>query len=253
MEGIYPMFTKLRDAAKNSFTGPALAIGLGVTTALSSLPANQAFAGEEPTANEYIRKGITDSAQPAERPTKERPYHYMRMDEEAQQKYPYSSIANLEILHGDKLVVLNFIDERSRFSAMQTQVLTQTMTALADTSAAKELMLIDVVVMDKNGKGINLETYELYARDNKLGPNGASIETGFLPYGVAIGDTLTPDGKQGSLFDFALMNGVKTDADLNENAKSIYGMLRVTVKAYNQRHVATLASQPPVFAAANLD
>lgn len=143
-------------------------------------------------------------------------------------------------MNSERLVVLNFIDEKTdgqsnpRFSQMQTQVLQRTLTALAPRSRAKELMLMDIVVRDVQGNAVNWSTYEVFYEENRLGPDGSTRPDALLPYGVAYGEPLNP-GSGSTLFDFALKNGVKNDADLNANAEIISGSIYNVILNYNQK------------------
>ena len=180
--------------------------------------------------------------------TQERPYSYMRFDGETAEQFPDALPLHAMIDNPDKLIVLNFIDERNRFSDMQSQVLRQTLTALAPRSEAKELMLMDVVVRDREGKDFYMSTYSTYYDENNLGPDGAHREDAVLPYGVVWGDPLRDGSDDYTLFDFALMNGVQNDADLNANANAIAGSMYNVILNYNQKKVAALDPDRPTLA-----
>ena len=189
------------------------------------------------TAADYARLGLPV----AEEPTAERPYHYMRFDAQTKAQYPEANPLSALILNSERLVVLNFIDEKTdeqnnpRFSQVQTQVLEQTLTALAPRSETKELMLMDIVVRDVQGNAENWSTYGVFYEENRLGPDGSTRPDALLPYGVAYGEPLNP-GSGSTLFDFALMNGVKNDADLQASARSIFHLLDNTIEQYDQKN-----------------
>lgn len=211
--------------------GVALIMPIGAANAGDYKPApNRSVA----TASDYAEMGIPVP----QAPTKQRPYHYMRFDAKTKAQYGAASPIEALPLNGEKLIVLNFLDESNRFSAIQTQVLEQTLKALAPRSENKELMLVDIAVRDAQGKDLYVADYMAFYNENRLGPNGELIDSTQIPYGVVYGEPLKEGGKR-NLFDFALMNGVKTDADLNANAESIYGMLNITVKAYNRSTAAS--------------
>lgn len=204
------------------------------------------------TASDYVEMGIPVP----QAPTAERPYHYVRFDAKTKAQYPQGGPNDVLPLNGEKLVVLNFLDESNRFSAMQTQVLEQTLKALAPRSEHKELMLVDVAVRDAQGENLYVADYMAFFEENSLPVYKHTLEpeskphtnskpsnhdkiawyghkAAQIPYGVVYGDPLK-DCDERKLFDFALMNGVKTKADLNANANSISGKLYITVYAYNQ-------------------
>lgn len=170
----------------------------------------------------------------------ERPYAYVRFDGQTAEDFPNAIPLNAMIENPDKLIVINFIDEKNRFSAMQSQVLQQTLTALAPRSEAKELMLMDVVIRDAEGNNFYWPFYASYYDENRLGPDGGKREDAILPYGVVWGDPLREGSDDFTLFDFALMNGVQNDADLNANAEGIAGSMYNVILNYNQKKVAAL-------------
>lgn len=185
---------------------------------------------------------------PIQAATQERPYSYVRFDGETAEEFPDATPLMAMIENPDKMIVINFIDERSRFSAMQSQVLAQTMTALAPRSEAKELMLMDVVVRDQTGEDFYWPFYASYYDENNLGPNGARREDAILPYGVVWGDPLRDGSDDYTLFDFALMNGVQNDADLNANAEGIAQSMYNFILNYNQKKLAALDNSRPTLA-----
>jgi len=227
---------------KETFRSAALGLGAlaMVSTVSLGLPTSQAHAQDArpvaaaTTAASYAELGLPA----AQAPTAERPYHYMNFDEQTKAQYPSASPIDALPLNGDKLVVLNFTDESSQYSAMQTQVLKQTLAALSARSQNKELMLVDVATRDTKGNDLYMSEYMAFYDENSLGPNGTTLQSAQLPYGLAYGDPVNENGEYGRLFDFALLNGVKNDADLNANAEGIFGKLNVVVNAYNQKKVA---------------
>lgn len=222
---------------KETFRNAAFGIGAAalVSATSLSLPASQAHADNNArpvaaTGASYAEMGLPA----AQIPTAERPYHYMRFDAQTRAQYPNASPIDALPINGDKLVVLNFIDESNRYSAMQTQVLNRTLAALSARSQNKELMLIDVSTRNAQGNDLYMPTYMTFYDENSLGPNGTTLQGAQLPYGLAYGEPLK-EGGDSRLFDFALMNGVKTDADLNANANAISGTLFGVVQAYNKK------------------
>jgi len=225
--------------SKKTFKSAALGIGaLAMVSAANVGITSQAHAEDaRPVATaaaSYSELGLPA----AQAPTEQRPYHYLRFDEQTKTQYPDARVHDIQpFMASDKLLVINFIDEGSQYSQMQTQVLNHTLKALSAHSQDKELMLLDVVVFDDQDNQIYLADYEVQFQNNELGPNGQALPTAEIPYLVAWGEPLS-EGGNGRLFDAALMNGVKNDADLNENAEAIAGKLFITVEGYNQKKVA---------------
>ena len=167
-------------------------------------------------------------------------YDYLRFDENTARQYPgaHPGDALYYNLQG-RLIVLNFIDnspQGKKYSDMQTQVLQETLSALAPRSQARKLMQIDVVVRDENGNTTPYFTDYRLQREKSTEISGTP-----MPYGVVYGTGLKADSR---LFDFALMNGVQNDADLSANARSIIGSIGVAVDSYNQRQLASLDPAP---------
>ena len=237
---------------KETFRNAAFGIGAAALVSVTSLglPTSQAHADDNARPVAATAASYTEMGLPAAQiPTAERPYHYMRFDSQTKAQYPDAETITARLLNAEKLIVMNFIDEQNpQYSQMQTQVLNQTLAALAPRSQDKELMLMDVVVRDAQGNMPYVVDYELYFKDNKLGTNGQTLSDTQIPYMVAWGLGLK-EGGDGRLFDAALMNGVRNDADLNENANAIAGTLFTLVQGYNQKKVAALASNNPMIAA----
>ena len=98
-------------------------------------------------------------------------------------------------------------------------------------------MLIDIVVRDDKGSDLYWSYFSTYHESNTLGPNRTKREDTILPYGLAYGEPLR-EAKSPLLFDFAITNGAKNEADMRENAKGILGQLYGIVKSYNLRNRA---------------
>ena len=230
---------------KETFKAAALSAALVLSPASSLADGPSTYAS--PTKTSFSNVNLPS----AQTPTAQRPYHYMRFDADTKAQYPGSEPITAMTNNGEKLVVLNFIDEKNpKYSQMQTQVLSQTLAALAPRSEAKELLLMDVVVRDRQGRDVNWSYFSTFYDENELGPNKTKRQDAVLPYGIAYGEPLAQNGDT-TLFDFSLTNGAQTDADLRENAKAIYGRLYVTIEGYNQKQVAALNKPDQVLVATN--
>ena len=83
----------------------------------------------------------------------------------------------------------------------------------------------------------------LYEGENGLGPEGTPLDNVILPYGIVYGEAFREDGTH-RLFDFSLLNGVRTNADLNANAEAIAASLHSLILNYNKRYEEESAESP---------
>lgn len=213
-------------------SAPAKAAALGAALAFSPMAANDAFAQEQVYTAAVTQNDIGKSVQA---PTAERPYYIANFDAEAKARDPNASPIDTLYLNTDKLVVLNFIKEGDPASDLQTKVINDTLLAGANGSHYKDLLLINISVADANGNPLYAAAYETYYEQNSLAGPGQSLDTRLAPYGVVFGnDTTNRDGDFQKIADFALMQGVKTQADLNENVGFIQGVIFLPLDRYNR-------------------
>lgn len=172
-------------------------------------------------------------------PTADRPYYYVKFDQATRDEY-IGGPPEMSAASGDRLVVINFIDEQNGdYSTRQTELLENALSYLAPKSEAKELMLVDVIVRDQAGNMPYGTTYRAYYEENTLGPDGVAKGEFTLPYGVVYGEELVA-GNGNTLYDFSLYNGAQTERDVQENSRTIAVVLQGVVTAYNQKKVASL-------------
>lgn len=263
----------LEQTSRHQFLSAAakIAVGAALITSLSQSYTAEAQPPQQPrpataTQTSYAAK----SPFLAQAPTADRPYYYVRYDEKTKAANPERSPLQVglhiigEPFHGDKIIVVNYIAENSRFSTMQTQLLQTALKNLAAESK-KPFLLVDVVAYDKNGKGIYHADTEVALQRNTLGKNNETIKLDpnkdlIPPYGQIIG-TSFEKGKEDHvvhLMDFALMNiaghRVSSDELLRANADDIYDAIQVAVNGYNKRlaartPVAAITSEAPAVAA----
>lgn len=170
-----------------------------------------------------------------EEPTADRPYYLVTFDSETMREHPDWTPVSIEGLHDDKLVVLNFIKEGDQFSDIQTQVLDETMTKVARRSVCKDLMLVNVHISDAVDNPIYAAAYAVYYEQNTLLEDQSRMEDRLIPYGVVFGSSVTTlDNDFRQLADFALLRGVVTPADFNENVKAIRGFVISPALSYNE-------------------
>lgn len=211
-----------------------LASAVGLTAAVgSALPAQADDAGPSYAAASGV--AIDGVLQP-------KPiaggYDYLRFDSETARTNPYARpIDSIYSNLNGRLIVVNFIDESekgAKYSNMQTQVLTQSLAEFSSKSTAKRLALIDVVVRNEAGNPTPyFKDYMVLHSENMLGPNRTFKEGEDMPYGLVFASGLLKNGSP-IAFDFALMNGVKNNADLNANAESIYVRLGLAIEGTNK-------------------
>jgi len=219
----------LRQNLKDTFAPAVLAASLFfLPAAVNAVPACSTSTSTTST----VDKGLTLVANC---PTKERPFYYARFDQDTKINHASADVITTTGLNGDKIVVLNFIDERDPYSPIQTDIVKKSITALKPRSKAKELMLIDVVAVDEQGDDVYLATYGAYYKSNTLGPKDTKLDELVLPYGVVIGEAMNENQTYGMRFDFAISHGVISDRDLQESARGIFGRLYVTIKGFNQQ------------------
>ncbi len=166
-------------------------------------------------------------------PTPKRPYHYMKFDGTTLDRFE-GGPAEAFALSYKFMTVINFIDESSPYSAMHNQVLDRTLAAIAPESENKDIMRIDVVVRDAQRQTVYGSAFRAFYEDNRLGPDFTNRDQLMLPYGIVFGDELA-EGRGNLLYDFSLINGAKTSADLNANADAIAGTLLALITAYNEK------------------
>ena len=232
------MASEHKTSRRNFLTAATAALGV---VALS--PLSRAFA--EPTT-----QPATDPFE-AQAPTTDRPYYYIRYDEKTKAADPKripTEVALHKIngpSHDDKIIVMNYLAENSKYSTMQTELLQNTIKKLAAQSK-KPFLLVDVVAYDKDGKGIYHAETAAALQSNSLGKDGQTLKVDptkdlIPPYGIIYGESLEKDkqGRVQQLSDFALLNAagtpVTSDALLQANVRSIVTRLVVTVKGYNSR------------------
>lgn len=283
------MTSEHKTSRRNFLTAATAAMG-----ALALSPLSRAFA--EPTTQPAAQNPFA-----AQEPTADRPYYYIRYDEKTKAANPKRSpttvglahtvdgnvawdeaakgVLSDEVIkprpgetvpekepesmwHKDKIIVLNYLAENSRYSTMQTELLQNTIKRLAADSK-KPFLLVDVVAYDKNGKGIYHAETAAALEHNTLGKNGEAIKVDptkdlIPPYGQIAG-TSFEKGKENrvvQLRDFALLNAAGTpvtnDELLQITVKSIQRALFMTVRSYNQLAAANTANAP-TFAALNRD
>lgn len=154
------------------------------------------------------------------------------------------------------MVVFNYQDlspQGRRYSAMQDEVLERSLLDVQRLAGDKEIVLVNVVVKDEAGRNVYgadyISTFETY---NRLGSNNSRREDLILPYGATFGHPLREGGSR-MLYDFSLINGVRTNADLNENAEAIHLILANIGNMYKRQQTASLDNVPghPSLVAAN--
>ena len=171
-------------------------------------------------------------------------YDFISMDAEAKQACPPARVIDIGIYFHDHLIVYNFVDystpELARFSDMQTAVLEQSLTDIAPQSTAKRILLVRV---DISSYPVD---YAAFFAENELiyhdpaEPNlpadqrRRGVEEFVRPYGAVEVSGFSEDG-DARVFDFAIANGVRNNADLNANAESIYVVISLTVTGLNRQ------------------
>lgn len=170
-------------------------------------------------------------------PTAERPYYLATFDTQTLREHPDWTPGTIEGLHEDKLVILNFVREGDEVSALQTQVLVDSVEAAAAQSQFKPLMLVNISVADAEGRPVYAAEYQAYYERNTLADGNRYLDLGLVPYGVIYGtDEVKQDGNGmfTVLSDFAIFQDVKTEADVRENIQYIQGSVLAPILGYNR-------------------
>lgn len=164
-------------------------------------------------------------------------YDFISMDAEAKQACPPARVIDIGIYFHDHLIIYNFVDhstaEVARFSDMQSEVIETSLQRYAPASEISILLVnIDVTTYPVDFatyfENNDLIVYDAANAELPLEQRRRGVEGFLRPYLLVEGSGLQP-------FDFALMNGVQNDADLNNNARTIFGVIGVKIAAMRNR------------------